>query len=286
MSFSELYFPMCCIAPLIIIPLIHIELWTKNDYPRFSNLISNVSTVLMIITFPVSPLIVLPYMHWLGKRRNRSIQPAKITEYSTNNYSDYQWKFEYTYVVIIFLSISLLYSWTQCIKAANCAEQLEREIESVQSEYYDLGYSNGHKEGFEKGFAAGVKALKPVSMPESGTILSGEETKWKSEISVTASYGSSYVVSLKTVSGEERVSFFVRSGDTVTIGVPREKLYVYFACGDTWYGYGRGLMFGEDTVYSKDDELLDFSKYSWEYTLYPVTNGNFEESPSSEYEFF
>jgi ABC-type maltose transport system permease subunit len=24
---------------------------------------------------------------------------------------------------------------------------------------------------------------------------------------------------------------------------------------------------------------LDFSQYTWEYTLYPVTNGNFSETP-------
>ena len=88
------------------------------------------------------------------------------------------------------------------------------------------------------------------------------------------------------MNGKECISFFVRSGETVTIGVPAEYLYVYFASGDTWYGYGEGLMFGENTVYSKDDDALDFTQYTWEYTLYQVANGNFVETPSNQDEFF
>ena len=74
--------------------------------------------------------------------------------------------------------------------------------------------------------------------------------------------------------------------ETVTVGVPADELYIYFASGTKWYGYGKGLMFGEDTSYSKDDELVDFSEYTWEYTLYPVNDGNFSETPSNENEFF
>ena len=128
--------------------------------------------------------------------------------------------------------------------------------------------------------------LTPVAKPYSGKILSGKESYDGSEITVTADGASDYVVSLKSRSGTERVSFYVRAGDTVTIGVPSEYLYVYFASGNTWYGYGKGLMFGERTVYSKDDELLDFTEYTWEYELYPVTNGNFSETPSNADEFF
>lgn len=121
--------------------------------------------------------------------------------------------------------------------------------------------------------------------PASGTILSGKEY-FDSEITVTADSSSSYVVSLKTSSGTDRLSFFVRAGETVTVGVPAEYLCVYFACGSLWYGYGEGLMFGDETIYSKDDDLLDFTQYTWEYTLYPVYDGNFSETPSNEDEFF
>jgi hypothetical protein len=165
------------------------------------------------------------------------------------------------------------------------------------------GYQEGHSKGYEKGYKEGYNLAmfhkeynngkdsgsdtpKPVSMPSSGTVLSGQEYHNESEITVKASYGDSYVVSLKYTNGKEAITFFVRSGETITIGVPSAYLYVYFASGDTWYGYGEGLMFGENTVYSKDDDPLDFTQYTWEYTLYQVTNGNFVETPSNQDEFF
>lgn len=159
-------------------------------------------------------------------------------------------------------------------------------LEEGREKGYEEGYDEGYVDGYDHGYASGYDTLKPISMPSSGTVLSGQEYYDESEITVKASFGDSYVVSLKDMSGKECISFFVRSGETVTIGVPSEYLYVYFASGDTWYGYGEGLMFGENTVYSKDDDALDFTQYTWEYTLYQVANGNFVETPSNQDEFF
>lgn len=125
--------------------------------------------------------------------------------------------------------------------------------------------------------------LTPVSEPRSGAILSGREGYDGSELTITASGGEACVVKLKTASGVERMSFYVRAGDTVTVGVPAEYLYVYFASGDTWYGMT--YLFGERTSYSMDDDLRDFTEYTWEYTLYPVTNGNFSETPIDASDF-
>lgn len=116
-----------------------------------------------------------------------------------------------------------------------------------------------------------------VIIPRSGDILSGSECFDGSELTITADRGSSYVVKLKTANGVERLSFYVQAGDTVTVGVPAEYLYVYFASGDTWYG--KRLLFGDETYYSMDDEIRDFTQYTWEYTLYPVNSGNFSETP-------
>ncbi|MBQ4617260.1 MAG: hypothetical protein IJB27_02665 [Clostridia bacterium] len=119
--------------------------------------------------------------------------------------------------------------------------------------------------------------LTPVSEPRSGEILSGYEVYGGSEITIRAESGHSCVVKLKTRTGTERMSFYVRAGDTVTVGVPAESLYVYFASGDTWYG--KVDLFGSKTSYSMDDEIFDFSRYTCEYTLYPVSNGNFSQTP-------
>ena len=125
--------------------------------------------------------------------------------------------------------------------------------------------------------------LTPATEPRSGAILTGKEYYDGSEITIRASGGDSYVVKLKTASGITRLSFYVRAGDTVTVGVPSEYLYVYFASGDTWYGEEH--LFGEDTSYSMDDDIQNFIDYTWEYTLYPVYNGNFSETPISADQF-
>lgn len=165
----------------------------------------------------------------------------------------------------------------------------DEDLSAAQSEGYRTGYSegynNGYDEGYNDGYRKGFNERKPVSKPASGTILSGEEYSG-SELTIIASDNNDYVVSLKDEYGTHYLSFYVRAGDTVTVGVPSEYLYVYFASGTQWYGYGKGLMFGEDTQYTRDDELRDFVEYTWEYTLYPVNDGNFSESPSTEGEFF
>lgn len=132
---------------------------------------------------------------------------------------------------------------------------------------------------------AQVQQLNTKPRPANGRLLHGSWSN-ESEITVNASAGEDCVVLLKTASGITKLAFFVRSGETATVGVPAEKYYVYFASGKDWYGYGKGKMFGEKTSYSKDDELLDFSMGGWEYTLYPVTNGNFSETPINEGDFF
>jgi hypothetical protein len=147
------------------------------------------------------------------------------------------------------------------------------------------GYEKGYKDGYQNGLDAVYDSIKPIKRPVSGSILQGGEYSG-SEITVTADSEYDYVVSLKSYSGSSYLSFYVRAGETVTVGVPAKYLYVYFASGKEWYGYGEGLMFGNDTCYSKDDEVLDFTEYTWKYTLYPVNNGNFSKTPIDGNEFF
>lgn len=132
---------------------------------------------------------------------------------------------------------------------------------------------------------SGIKNLQLHELPEpqSGKILSGSEYYYGSEITIHASSSESCVVKLKTRSGIERLSFYVRAGDTVTIGVPDEFLYVYFASGETWYGEEK--RFGSDTTYQKTEDAKDFTEYTWEFTLYRVNNGNLTLDKSNADEF-
>ena len=125
--------------------------------------------------------------------------------------------------------------------------------------------------------------LTPVSEPASGTIFVGSNHRNASQITITAPMDQSCVVKLKTSNGQTKLYFYVRAGDTVTIGVPCQHLYVYFACGKTWYGNEN--LFGSKTTYSMDSSICDFSNYTWEYTLQKTQNGNFSQKYINENDF-
>ena len=125
--------------------------------------------------------------------------------------------------------------------------------------------------------------ISSLPLPKTGTIFYGDNLERLSEITINGSSGDSYYVKLKDSSLRDVFAFFVRAGDSVTMNVPTGMYYFYYASGDYWYG--EDLLFGEKTMYAKDDDLLDFSTYTWTYTLYPVTNGNFTETLINPDEF-
>lgn len=126
--------------------------------------------------------------------------------------------------------------------------------------------------------------LISVAEPMSGDVLMGVGgVQDMSQLTVEASGGASCMVKIKTTSGITKLAFYVRAGETATIGVPKGNYYVYFATGSTWYGLKD--LFGEDTVYFKDAEIRDFIKYTWEYELTQTSSGNFSETPIDASEF-
>lgn len=178
-------------------------------------------------------------------------------------------------VIGIVLLIWIISSLSQCDSSTSSTSSSYSSSSSSSSSSYSGATTPSYSSDDEK--------LPEVAEPMSGAILSGHEYSNGSEITITASGSSSCVVKLKTSSGTTRLSFYVRAGDTVTVGVPAEYLYVYFASGEKWYGTTH--LFGERTSYSKDDKLCDFTQYTWEYTLRPVTNGNFSQTIIDEDDF-
>ena len=79
------------------------------------------------------------------------------------------------------------------------------------------------------------------------------------------------------------ISLYVRAGETAEIYVPSGYYYVYFAHGTDWYGPTH--IFGPDTQYSKDEELVDFINNSWTYEFRRSQFGNFTDKPVSASEF-
>lgn len=121
-------------------------------------------------------------------------------------------------------------------------------------------------------------SMTPVNEPASGTVLSGYAPDDGSKITVKLADTGSSVVMLKDASDRVLLSFFVRAGESATVDVPAEKMYVHFASGKTWYGEEK--LFGKETVYRRDKELTDFTKYSWEYELDPMSVGEFVNEDS------
>lgn len=188
--------------------------------------------------------------------------------------------------LMIAISLSL-------VACSNNDEAIEKAYQSGFNDGHESGYQEGYEIGYDEGYDVGHADLKAFfrkqsllkERPVTGAILSGKSSG-KSEITVKASLTDDYVVMIKDTNGNEVVAFYVRASEEATIKVPAKYLDVYFACGTDWYGYGEGLMFGSDTFYSKDDETMDFTKQTWEYTMYTTNNGNFSETPSSADEFF
>ena len=170
----------------------------------------------------------------------------------------------------------------------------------ADSDDYIKGYRDGYEDGFQRGLEAALSGLgssaeKSSSTPAAekepinGAVLYGErQPHTGAMITVNASADQAVVVLLKSPGGVPKFAFYVRAGKTITISVPHNTLNAYFASGNgaNWCGYGEGKMFGDSTVYSKDDHLLHLTQYAYTYTLYPVTDGNFEQTPIDEDDFF
>lgn len=124
--------------------------------------------------------------------------------------------------------------------------------------------------------------MKPLPLPENGQVFIGDGMRTGSELTIKTADASCYV-KLKDKNGKDVYAFFVRKNTTRTVDVPTGQYYVYFACGADWYGTKE--YFGEGTSFSKDREICDFSNYTYTYTLYKTTAGNFTETPVSESEF-
>lgn len=187
--------------------------------------------------------------------------------------------------VIVLLVMVIAVTMSSCSYIEDVQAVFGGSYEDGYEEGHDDGYDEGYDDGYDDGYDVGYYAPKKITRPSSGTILYGAETQ-QSYIRVTASDSRDYVVALKNSRGTTQVAFYVRSGDTVEIGVPANYLYVYFASGNDWYGYGEGLMFGEYTRWSMDEDLQDFTDGGWVYTLEKVEDGNFDDTSIDEDEFF
>lgn len=83
---------------------------------------------------------------------------------------------------------------------------------------------------------------------------------------------------------EEVVSYFIRGGETLDVNLPIGSYVVKYAYGDTWYGEEH--LFGENTGYSKADEVLEFYRnQGYVIELIQQLNGNLHTTAIDESQF-
>ena len=98
------------------------------------------------------------------------------------------------------------------------------------------------------------------------------------KIRTSSTGGYNYFVKIvQAYSNGELGSYFIYSGDTLSIKVPTGSYEIKYATGQQWYG--SRYLFGPDTNYSKANSVFDFTYSGSQYSGYTVElimqqNGN------------
>lgn len=100
---------------------------------------------------------------------------------------------------------------------------------------------------------------------QNGDVINDTEENCLSTLTISAPQDKScyvYLFSLNetdawsALTRDECISFYVEKGQTVTVKVPLGKYEIYYACGDSWYGYV--FLFGFSTTYHKVNNTYFF----------------------------
>lgn len=130
----------------------------------------------------------------------------------------------------------------------------------------------------EQGFNQPILAL-PATGTNLATSVSGVAPL---EIRTSASGGYHYLVKLvNRATNNVAGSYFIRSGESISVEVPVGSYEIRYASGKNWYG--PTYLFGPDTLYSKADSIFDFTFNGYQYSGYSVElimqpNGNLSTS--------
>lgn len=107
-----------------------------------------------------------------------------------------------------------------------------------------------------------------------------------SPLQIKTNSGSHYWVKIVNAydEREELVSYFIRGGETLDVTLPVGSYVVKYAYGDTWYGEEH--LFGENTGYSKADEVFEFyHNQGYVIELIQQLNGNLHTTIIDESQF-
>ena len=129
--------------------------------------------------------------------------------------------------------------------------------------------------------------LKPKKRHKTGCLTSKGNNV--APFSVVTQYGMDYYIKLeKTDTKKTVMTAYIRGGDTLDIKVPLGNYILKYASGTQWYG--QKYYFGDETVFSKADEIFFFRRIQSGYEGYTVElvlqkNGNLHTSEISKNNF-
>lgn len=127
--------------------------------------------------------------------------------------------------------------------------------------------------------------MEPQPLPKTGA-TNKPNLHGNSPLQIKTNAGSHYWVKIVNSYNEkdELASFFIRGGETLDVNLPIGSYVVKYAYGDIWYG--RDYLFGENTGYSKADEVLEFYRgQGYVIELIQQLNGNLHTTAIDESQF-
>ena len=125
--------------------------------------------------------------------------------------------------------------------------------------------------------------IKPKKRPKTGRLTSKGNNV--APFSIVTQYGRDYYIKLeKTDTPKTVMTAYIRGGDILDIKVPIGNYVLKYASGTQWYG--QKYYFGDETVFSKADEIFFFKRTPSGYEGYTVElvlqrNGNLHTSEIS-----
>lgn len=172
--------------------------------------------------------------------------------------------------IIVIAAFIIIFSQQKAPANSTSAPAIETETSTqTSSTVVDSAHSSGQDE-----LADGTE-IAPLSLPQNGRHYPTYDftNSTFSSICVHAPTNLNCFVIVKRA-GKDIIldRFFVRANQTVDTFLSVGELDVFFAFGDEWYGEDH--LFGDDTSCQVDRGLDVSDAYGYEYTLYPVKDGN------------
>ncbi len=131
--------------------------------------------------------------------------------------------------------------------------------------------------------------ITPTQRPPHGTSINYTLNKELAPLKINLPYDNNdYLFILKNNNNKMVYKIFAHRNLTVDVNVPLGTYYLYYTCGNTWYGYND--MFGDTASFGKMSDALNFYRVSdgymgQELTLTKQVNGNISSQSVSEKEF-